>query len=245
MAGTLGIHSFSVGRMDFVAVLREKLSEFGELITPGVDLAAPVPSCGDWTFYDLVDHLGQGNMWVVTGVEEGRGDYLGEPAPKDPAELRAWYTDTAAAIDAALAVDPETPAWTFTSLLSRTVGFWQRRRAHETVMHLWDAQNALGTAVDFEPAMAADGITEVFEMFAPRMIQRGLAKEPEAGLSVRATDTGDSWTYGPGTPVAEISGTASDLLLALWQRKGPKDAGLNWQGNWAAGERVLAGPLVP
>ncbi|WP_040803129.1 maleylpyruvate isomerase family mycothiol-dependent enzyme [Nocardia concava] len=231
--------------MDFVAILREKLNGFGELITPDVNLAAPVPSCGDWTFYDLVDHVGQGNMWVVTGVAEGRGDYQGPPAPKDPIELRAWYDASAKAILEALSVAPETPAWTFTSLLPRTVGFWQRRRAQETLMHLWDGQDALGTAESFEPALAVDGITEVFELFAPRMIQRGLAKEPEVALSVHSTDTGDSWTYGPGTPVAEISGTASDLLLALWQRKQANDAAFSWQGNWAAGERVIAGPLVP
>ncbi|MEV6095437.1 maleylpyruvate isomerase family mycothiol-dependent enzyme [Nocardia sp. NPDC051981] len=231
--------------MDFVAILREKLSELGELITPGADLAAPVQSCGDWTFYDLVDHVGQGNLWVVTGIREGRGDYQGEPAPKDPVELRAWYDETTQALLEAVSVAPETPAWTFTKLLPRTVGFWQRRRAQETLMHVWDGKNALGIAEEFDPAQAADGIAEVFELFAPRMIQRGLASEPEVAIRVRAADTGESWTYGPGTPVAEISGTASDLLLALWQRKPANDAALTWQGNWAAGERVLAGPLVP
>ncbi|MTE11226.1 maleylpyruvate isomerase family mycothiol-dependent enzyme [Nocardia aurantiaca] len=231
--------------MNFLAILSEKLKEFGELLTPGADVNTPVPSCGDWTLYDLVDHVGQGNLWVVTAVAEGRGDLQGEPAPKDPAALRAWYDGTAEAIVEALSVDPETPAWTFTSQLPRTVGFWQRRRAQETLMHLWDAQEALGAAEAFEPDLAADGISEVFELFAPRMIKRGLATEPEVAVRVRATDTGQSWTYGPGTPVAEIAGTASDLLLALWQRKPAKDAAFTWQGNWAAGERVLAGPLVP
>ncbi|MVU79297.1 maleylpyruvate isomerase family mycothiol-dependent enzyme [Nocardia sp. ET3-3] len=231
--------------MDFMAILREKLSDFGELITPETNLAAPVPGCGDWTFYDLADHLGQGNRWVVTAVAEGRGDYQGDPAPTNPIELRAWYDESAKAIIESLSVDPQTPAWTFTSQLPRTVGFWQRRRAQETLMHVWDGQDALGTAEPFDPAVAADGIAEVFELFAPRMIKRGLAKEPEVALGVRTTDTDDSWTYGPGTPVAEVSGTASDLLLALWQRKDAEDPALTWTGNWAAGERVLAGPLVP
>ncbi|MFE3796296.1 maleylpyruvate isomerase family mycothiol-dependent enzyme [Nocardia tengchongensis] len=231
--------------MDFVAVLREKLDEFGELITPGVDPSAPVPSCGDWTFYDLVDHVGQGNLWVTTAVLEQRGDFQGDPAPKDPVELRAWYDGTVKSILAAVSVDSETPAWTFTSQMPRKVGFWQRRRAQETLMHLWDAQDALGVAEAFEPALAADGVTEVFELFAPRMVLRGLASESTAAVGLRATDTGDSWTYGPGTPVAEISGAASDLLLALWQRKELKDSAFSWQGNWAEGERVLVGPLVP
>ncbi|AYF73285.1 maleylpyruvate isomerase family mycothiol-dependent enzyme [Nocardia yunnanensis] len=231
--------------MDFMAVLREKLTEFGALITPEADLAAPVPSCGDWTFYDLADHVGQGNLWVVTAVAEGRGDYHGDPAPANAVELRAWFDQSAKAIVESLSVDPATPAWTFTSLMPRTVGFWQRRRAQETLMHLWDGQDALGTAEAIEPHLAADGITEVFEMFAHRMIQRGLAKEPRSAVRVHTTDTGDNWTYGPGAPVAEISGTASDLLLALWGRKSLEDAALSWQGNWAEGAGVLAGPLVP
>ncbi|WP_067698735.1 maleylpyruvate isomerase family mycothiol-dependent enzyme [Nocardia jejuensis] len=231
--------------MDFLAVLREKLTAFGALIEPEVDLAAPVPSCGDWTFHDLVEHVGQGNMWVVTAVAELRGDNAGEPAPRDAVELRAWYDATAAAIAESLAADPETEAWTFTRSQPRTVGFWRRRRAHETLMHLWDGRNALGKADPFDPELADDGIAEVFELFAPRMIDRGLATAPEVALRVRATDTGRDRIYGPGAPVAEISGTASDLLLTLWQRVPASDPVLTWSGDRAAGERVLAGPLVP
>ncbi|GAB4582824.1 maleylpyruvate isomerase family mycothiol-dependent enzyme [Nocardia sp. IFM 10818] len=231
--------------MDYMAILRQRLTAFGELITPDLPLSAPVPGCGDWTFYELADHLGQGNMWVVTAVAEGRGDYQGEPAPKDPARLRDWFDRTSAAIMASLSVDPDAPAWTFTSQMPRTVGFWQRRRMHETAMHLWDGQDALGTAAPFELELAVDGINEVFELFAPRMILRGLATEPDVALRVRATDTGPQWTYGPGEPVAEISGAASDLLLALWQRKPATGPAFAWEGDRLAGERVLAGPLVP
>ncbi|MEV6772803.1 maleylpyruvate isomerase family mycothiol-dependent enzyme [Nocardia sp. NPDC051030] len=231
--------------MDFLGILRDKLTSFGELIDADVDLGAPVPSCGDWTFYDLADHVGQGNMWVVTAVAELHGKYEGEPAPRDPGELRPWYDGTAAAIVEALSVDPETEAWIFARSMPRTVGFWRRRRAQETLMHLWDGQNALGTAEPFETELAEDGITEVFEMFAQRMIYRGLATAPEVALALRATDTGQSWTYGPGEAVAEISGTASDLLLALWGRTPASDAVFTWTGDRAAGERVLAGPLVP
>lgn len=231
--------------MNFLAILREQLSAFGELITPDVELSAPVPHCGDWTFYDLADHVGQGNLWVVTAVAEGRGDFQGEPAPKDAVELRAWYDASASAMVETLSVDPATPAWTFTSAMPRTVGFWQRRRALETLVHVWDGHNTFGTPEAFDPAIASDGVSEVFELFAPRMIKRGLATEPEVALGLRSTDTGQSWTYGPGEPVAELTGTSSDLLLALWQRKDAEDPALHWKGNWAAGKRVLAGPLVP
>ena len=32
------------------------------------DLSAPVRHCGNWTLYDLADHLGQGNLWAAAGV---------------------------------------------------------------------------------------------------------------------------------------------------------------------------------
>ncbi|MEU4323517.1 maleylpyruvate isomerase family mycothiol-dependent enzyme [Nocardia fluminea] len=231
--------------MDYLALLCAKLTAFGELITADTELTAPVPSCGDWVFYDLVDHVGRGNLWVVTAVAELRGDFEGEPAPKDPAALREWYESTADAMVSSLSADENQQAWTFTRSMPRTVGFWRRRRAHETLMHLWDGQNALGEADPFDPDLAVDGVDEVFELFAPRMIHRGLAVEPDVALRVRATDTGNSWTYGPGEPVAELTGTASDLLLALWARKSGDDPEFTWDGDRAAGERVLAGPLVP
>ncbi|MFD3745061.1 maleylpyruvate isomerase family mycothiol-dependent enzyme [Nocardia sp. NPDC058633] len=231
--------------MDFLALLCAKLTTFGELLTPDTDLDAPVPSCGDWTFYDLVDHVGRGNLWVVTAVTELRGDGEGEPGPKDPESLREWYETTADAVVTALSADEDQQAWTFTRTMPRTVGFWRRRRAHETIVHLWDAQNALGTAEPLDPDLAADGIDEVFELFAPRMIHRGLAVEPEVALRLRATDTDTTWTYGPDEPVAELAGAASDLLLALWARKSGAEAEFTWDGDRAAGARVLAGPLVP
>lgn len=231
--------------MNYLALLRTELTTFGELITDDVDLSAPVTTCGDWTFYDLVDHLGRGNQWVVTAVTELRGDDDGRPAPKDPAALRKWYDESADALAATLSADPEQEAWTFTRAMPRTVGFWRRRRAHETLMHRWDGQHALGEAEPFERAIAEDGIDEVFELFAPRMVHRGLATEPDVALRIRTTDTDRCWTYGPGEPVAELAGTASDLLLALWARIPPDDQGLRWDGDRAAGLSVLAGPLVP
>ncbi|WP_353070616.1 hypothetical protein [Actinomadura opuntiae] len=60
-----------------------------------------------------------------------------------------------------------------------------------------------------------------------------------------ATDSGRSWTYGTGEPIAEVSGTAEDLLLMLWGRK-PRDTGsVTWDGDREAALGVLARPLVP
>jgi uncharacterized protein (TIGR03083 family) len=207
------------------------------------DLATPVETCGDWTLYDLADHLGGGNLWSATAVRDGHGDLRPPAAPRGPAALAAWFDDTAAALLDALDTDPAAPAWTFHP--PHTAGFWMRRRFHETLIHRWDAQRALGTAVAPDPALAADGIAEVFEIMAPRQIARGRATEPAHAIRVHATDTGDRWTHGPGEPVGEIAGPATDLLLMLWGRLPRDHASLTRAGDRALTDAVLDGPLVP
>ncbi|MEY9907642.1 uncharacterized protein (TIGR03083 family) [Catenulispora sp. MAP12-49] len=237
-----------MGEFDFFGVLRSELDTFGTLLVglTKEDLGRQVPSCAPWTLYELVDHLGNGNLWVATAVQEGHGRNDQErTAPHDPASLHTWYLSTVEEITTALSADAATEAWTFSSLMPRTVGFWQRRRAHETRMHRWDAQNALGAAEPFEPAFAVDAVSEVFELFAPRMVQRGLAAEPATALRLTATDVGRSWEHGPGEPVSEVAGTASDLALMLWGRIGTDASGLVWNGDREAGERVVKAPLVP
>lgn len=220
--------------------LRRELDAFRAAL--GGDLDIPVEHCGDWTLRDLAEHLGSGNVWSATAITEGRGDHY-PPAPRDPDSLLEWYDAGCATLLAALDTDPAAHAWSFVP--PHTVGFWQRRRAQETLIHRWDAQHALGAAEPLDRELAADGVAEVFDTMARRMIMRGAATEPPHALRVTATDTGTSWTYGPGEPVATLSGTAEDLLLLLWGRKAESEAALSWSGDRAAGRRVLAGPLTP
>lgn len=237
-----------MGEFDFLSLLRSELDSYAGLLVglTKEDLARLVPACAPWNLYELTDHLGNGNLWVTTAVREGHGrDDKERTAPHDPASLHTWFLSTVEEIMAALDADAEDEAWTFSSLMPRTIGFWQRRRAHETRMHRWDAQDALGVAEPIEPAFAADAVSEVFELFAPRMIQRGFAAEPRTALKITATDVGRSWSYGPGEPVAEVAGSASDLALLLWNRVGADASGLTWSGDREAGVRVVRAPLVP
>ncbi|MFD7734489.1 maleylpyruvate isomerase family mycothiol-dependent enzyme [Kitasatospora phosalacinea] len=227
---------------DYLVELRRELDEFGALLDG--DLSAPVEHCGNWKLADLVVHMGAGNLWVVTAVREGHGDnYRESDAPRDPDDLRSWYADSADDLVAALSVDPATEAWTIAP--PHTVGFWRRRRTQETLVHRWDAANARGLRQPLNAELAADGIAEVFDTMADRMVARGAATPPARALRLTATDSARSWTYGPGEPVAEVAGTAEDLLLTLWGRKPRENDALAWTGDRAAGLAVLAGPLVP
>jgi uncharacterized protein (TIGR03083 family) len=158
----------------YLAHLRRDLVAFEACLA--ADLAAPVGHCGDWTLSDLAGHLGQGNLWAAAAVTQKRGDYQAPAAPRDPAALARWFGDTSGVLLAALDTDPSASAWTLAP--PPTVGFWQRRRCLETLVHRWDAQHALGSIGRLDPALAGDGVAEVIDTMAPRQIRLGRTSAP-------------------------------------------------------------------
>src|SRR5579872_5162734 len=215
---------------DYLAHLRRDLDAFGACV--GGDLSAPVERCGDWTLYDLADHLGGGNLWAAAAVTERRGDFEAAPGPRDRSALAAWLSETGAVLLGALDADPDTPAWTIAP--PPTVGFWQRRRCLETLIHRWDAEDALGTGGGIDPALADDGVAEVVDTMLPRQVRLGRTRPPPHSVRLEATDTRSGWLLGSppgGDPVATIRGTAANLLLLLWGRVDPDDTVIAWHGD--------------
>ena len=108
--------------------------------------------------------------------------------------------------------------------------------AHETTIHRWDAQSAYGFPEPAEGELAVDGIDETFEIMLP--VRRMWAEHPRPGsgetFHFHRTDGRGEWLlrFEPEGPVVTrehakgdvaVRGTASDLLLFLWQRI-PADA---------------------
>jgi hypothetical protein len=105
----------------------------------------------------------------------------------------------------------------------------------ETALHRWDAAAALArstrTMVDPVPtAVAADGIDEYVDDFAVGLAARTKGERPYGRVGLAAIDGPMRWSVdlGPGPseearPVArvgttQVQGSASDLLLWLWNR---------------------------
>ena len=225
----------------YLAHLRTELDSFAACLSG--DLTAPVEHCGAWTLADLAGHLGQGNLWAAAAVTEGRGDFAGSAAPRDPAALARWCRGTGEVLLAALDTDPAAPAWTLAP--PRTAGFWQRRRCQETLVHRWDAQRALGRAGPLHPELAGDGVAEVVETMGPRQVRLGRIAAPRYAVGLAAADTGESWTWGPGDPVATVRGEAGSLLLFLWHRLPPDDPAITWSGETSRGRALLAAAVTP
>ncbi|MFF4834027.1 maleylpyruvate isomerase family mycothiol-dependent enzyme [Streptomyces sp. NPDC001315] len=220
--------------VEFVGFLdREGRSLAAAAEAAGVD--AKVPTCPGWQVRDLLRHTGAVHRWAAPFVAEGHT----APRPMDDApdldgaDLLAWYRDSHRhLVDTLTAAPPDMAAWTFhPAPVPSPLVFWARRQAHETAVHRYDAESALGgtpgpVAADF----AADGIDELLRGFHARPRSRVRTEAPRV-LRVRATDTGAVWTVRlspepsvttrdeTGTADCELAGTAEQLYLALWNRR--------------------------
>ncbi len=217
------------------SVLRDNAARAG--------LDAPVPTCPGWAVRDLVAHQGMVHRWAaacVRGEPDTDTDALGRDglASDDPL---GWFDDGARDLLAALALTPDDPQQPF-FLLDAVPGkaAWARRQCHETTIHAVDAMAAaLGRAPSaaqtwLRPALAHDGVDELLCGFLPRRKVRLRADGSDRpyAVVVRSTDTGGVWTLrvsdGPVVttagatahtdPVVEVTGTAGQLYLGLWNR---------------------------
>ena len=112
------------------------------------DLEAAVPTCGDWKLRDLAGHMGWVHGLVGSYVASRATEPLGrEQMPQVPDDDSV--VDFAAAslgrlVDALASIEPETPVWNWSP--RPDAGFYFRRMLHETSVHRWDAENAVGAA---------------------------------------------------------------------------------------------------
>ena len=204
------------------------------------DAAGPnleIPTCPGWTMRDLVRHTGRVHRWAAgivghprTEVWKASPDEIVGQWPLD-ASLGEWlWTGVERLVEVLESAPVDLQCWTF-MVAPSPLAFWARRQAHETAIHRADAELARGSAPVFEAEFAADGIDELLVAALTRR-DRGPGADLERTMAISPTDTDDRWlsTIGPGLfatarstdpAECEISGTASELYLFLWNRLGP------------------------
>lgn len=201
-------------------------------------LEPDVLCCPGWTVRDLVVHMGEVISQKADLIADGWADAWPPrnllPEGADPLE---WYRLEAARLYGALAdADPSAPAMTFGR--DRTMAFWFRRMAHETLVHRVDAEQAHGYQSTVDLELAVDGVAELFDVY--------LTGYPEwASLLpgedvVRVETGGRDWTVRIGkfigsrkgndyelpatmpepdaAPHAVVSGEPDHVLLWMWGR---------------------------
>jgi uncharacterized protein (TIGR03083 family) len=221
----------------WLGALRGEEAAFRAAVSEPV-FAEPVPSCPDWTVRDLVVHLGtiyrRQRARVVRGVTSKPEGPEPVTVPEDDAALLPWFDEGYAALLHTLeTIDPEMPAWNWTVQPQKAI-FWHRRMAHETAIHRWDAQVAVGLPEPIPQALAVDGIDEVLDSWLPGGRRLGPvdrtgvirldASDADNRWAVRVRNEGitlldiDSWFDAEPDAQAAAIGSASDLLLALYGR---------------------------
>jgi uncharacterized protein (TIGR03083 family) len=218
------------------------------------DRGGRIPWSDRWTVRSVARHVAAAHH-VAAGIVRGRPaadfgllDGMEQPARDDPGFPGWFVAGTEALGDALRACDLDEPCWTSIPA-GRTVHFWLRRIAAETLVHRWDAE--VGAGIDpapFDTVGAVDGVDEYLTLAAPYL--REVRRSP-GGPSVRisCTDAEASWSLrfadGGGcivddTPVpgaTELRGPAGGLLLALYGRRPFEDAGVEVRGDPSVVER--------
>jgi len=231
------------GTKDFwIGALRADGPAFQAAVSAAAeDGDTPVPTCPGWTVADLVRHLGAAYGWIrstvsrgVTSAPERRFTGEAEGAPGWPDTVAWWAGEYTGLLELLDAIDPEMPAWN-AAPQPKKAAYWHRRVAHETAVHRWDAQFAIGAAEPLEAKQAADGISEVVDTRLPAGVRKG-PTDRHGVVHLAATDVAQEWYVrlrGEGIALldtgtlldsddhhtrAQAVGTASDLLLAIYGR---------------------------
>ncbi|MEV4352727.1 maleylpyruvate isomerase N-terminal domain-containing protein [Actinoplanes sp. NPDC049596] len=200
-----------------------------------------VPTCPEWTFRDLVTHVGTGHRYAKLIIDTDQMQpYTLIPAPITRADWPSWLTSGAR--DLIRTVHHRgfhQQVWTFQPK-HLIAGFWLRRMVHDLIIHRFDATPDGHPHGDLALDLAADGISDLlgtFEMF-DRLAGTGETLQftaPDAARTWRVTrtETGLTWhdtEAQPGAPTppdASIEAPARKLLLILNRRLPPPTA----QGN--------------
>ncbi|MGJ9373890.1 maleylpyruvate isomerase family mycothiol-dependent enzyme [Nesterenkonia sp. CF4.4] len=216
----------------------------------GAALEAKVPHCGGWSVQELAEHLGAVHLWAAGKV---LGEKLELPDSgvvvqnlSDSRASAARYRAAAGLLRTTLASVPiDQPCQTLAGVGSAS--FWQRRQTHETLIHLWDLCQALGSPMPpVEAAVWEDCVAEVVEVMHPRQIRLGRASAPPHSLLLVAESTPGRWRLpaeSSAEPSARITASAAELALLLWGRRSLE--GLAVRGDHAAATAVLTGALTP
>lgn len=201
---------------DWLPLLRHHTDRFAAVLATA-DPDTRVTYCPDWCVRDLAVHLGGVHQWAAHAVTAG--DPSLEPTVPGPGRdaLVEWYRSSAdGLLDVLTATPVDAPAWSLDKQ-DPTAGFWRRRQVHETAVHLWDVEEAIGTPSPMDPLLAWDGVREVAEVMYPRQVRLGRVAPLAPGVRLVATDVDGDLTLGDGEHLV-VRERAEVLLRLLWHR---------------------------
>jgi uncharacterized protein (TIGR03083 family) len=234
--------------------IRADVDRFAAAVERG-PLEAQVTACPGWDLARLTAHLGGVHRWARQAAIDA-AQPPSPPRPDPDTDWASWLRDGAAALVATLAaIDLDGPTW-HPFPVAKIGRVWPRRQAHETAVHRWDAEAAVGTPSTIDPELASDGIDEYFELVVPRLVVREHIAPAAGSLHVRCTDVPGEWVVQRAgdevqvvrgherQPVgdAALHGPAEAILLRLWDRQSPLAGELEQLGDPTVADAWLSLP---
>ncbi|MFF9864478.1 maleylpyruvate isomerase family mycothiol-dependent enzyme [Streptomyces sp. NPDC013953] len=255
MTAGLGLHQRAHRRGDRHERFCDVTEEYAARLVATVrdaDPATPVPTCPGWTLADLVLHLGATHRWTehlvrTRATRRVRTDEVPLGLTGEPGTRADWLARGAAACLRTLrAADPDAAMWSHGA--DPHVRFFSRRLLFEAVVHLADAELALGEEPVVDPGIATDGVEEFLEnlphvpwMAEPvsqlgrdRDVLRLCATDGTAGWTIALGGGGFAWRREARAAVeatATVRASAGDLLLYLYGRYRADDRRLAVRGD--------------
>ncbi len=232
---------------DLLRMIDERSAAFRSAVAAAPSLDAQVPTCPEWTLFDLVKHLGGGDRFWAAIVGAGPAD--GPPAeavaaraalevPREREALLAWLADSTELLLSTLReTGPDAGCWAWWSALQtpRSSGGVARHRAQESAVHTYDAQLAAGAPQPLPVEVALEGVEEF--LFTCVATLSAWPHKPATfdfhateGCSWRLTVDGDgarttripapTAATGEDADAAGVSvhGTAGELVVYLYDR---------------------------
>ncbi len=230
--------------LDFADLLRlmdERSAAFQAAVASASSLDVRVPTCPEWTLFDLVQHLVEGrHRWaaiVAAGPADAPAAVSAPDAPRERADQLAWFADSVRELlDALREAGPDRGCWTWwgASQAPQTSGAVARHQLQQLAVHTYDAQMAVGAPQPLPGDVAVDGVEEF--LTACCATTAPWPHKP-AVVDYHATE-GHSWRVrlsadgarvarhplgtagGGGTEAADVAawGTANELVLFLYGR---------------------------
>lgn len=211
-----------------------RLQELTEAAQSSGSFGAQVPACPEWDIEQLVRHTAlvylQKAETIRTGVKP-QGRWVPEEILRlGPVDiLTTCYERLTTEFDSHRPSDPA-ESWVAED---QTVGFWIRRLTHETAIHRYDLEAAVGDARPVDTHLAIDGIDEVLTVMFERGRSTPSAEAAPEGDTGHLTleSGGKAWSVrllphdveisheADGSPDTIISGEPHDILVWLWGRE--------------------------
>src|SRR5689334_21879861 len=145
----------------------ERSTAYGTAVAAAPSLDAQVPTCPEWTLFDLVQHLGDERRRWAASVAAGPADappaMTAPVAPREREALLAWFTAaTQELLDALREAGPDRGCWTWwgPSQSPQTSGAVARHQLQQVAVHTYDAQVTVGAPQPLPEEVALDGVDE-------------------------------------------------------------------------------------